>query len=169
MIFLERDVDRPREDIITKLIEMQYERNDYDFHRGTFRVRGDNLEIFPAYEDAEAIRVEFFGDTVEAIKVIDPLRGQVQKELRRVAIYPGSHYVTTSENLNRAIIQIQIELKERLEYFRAENKLLEAQRLEERTRYDLELLREMGTCSGIENYSRHLTGRQPGEARLNRG
>ena len=163
MLYLERDVDRPREDIITKLVEMQYERNDYDFHRGTFRVRGDTLEVFPAYEDARAVRVEFFGDTVESIRVIDPLRGKVQSELRTVAIYPGSHYVTTEENIKRAIKNIRLELKERLQVFQREGKLLEAQRLEERTNYDLEMLKEMGSCQGIENYSRHLTGREPGE------
>ncbi|MBW2092448.1 MAG: excinuclease ABC subunit UvrB [Deltaproteobacteria bacterium] len=163
MLFLERGVDRPREDIIAKLVEMQYERNDYDFHRGTFRVRGDCLEIFPAYEDAEAVRIEFFGDTVEYIRAIDPLRGKVQYDLRRVAIYPGSHYVTTAENINRAIVDIQEELKERLDFFKKQGKLLEAQRLEERTNYDLEMLKEIGTCHGIENYSRHLTGRAPGQ------
>jgi len=128
MLYLERDVDRPREDIIAKLTEMQYERNDFDFHRGTFRVRGDCLEIFPAYEDAEAVRVEFFGDTVEAIRVIDPLRGKVQNDLRKVALYPGSHYVTTSETIDRAIVNIREELKERLEFFHSQKKLLEAQR-----------------------------------------
>ncbi len=163
MLYLERDVDRPREDIIAKLVEMQYERNDYDFHRGTFRVRGDTLEVFPAYEDARAVRVEFFGDTVESIRMIDPLRGKVQSELRTVAIYPGSHYVTTEENIKRAIKDIRLELKERLEVFQGEGKLLEAQRLEERTNYDLEMLKEMGSCQGIENYSRHLTGREPGQ------
>jgi excinuclease ABC subunit B len=163
MLYLERDVDRPREDIIAKLVEMQYERNDYDFHRGTFRVRGDTLEVFPAYEDARAVRVEFFGDTVESIRMIDPLRGKVQSELRTVAIYPGSHYVTTEENIKRAIKDVRLELKERLEVFQGEGKLLEAQRLEERTNYDLEMLKEMGSCQGIENYSRHLTGREPGQ------
>ncbi|MEE9556067.1 MAG: excinuclease ABC subunit UvrB [Candidatus Adiutricales bacterium] len=163
MLYLERDVDRPREDIIAKLVEMQYERNDYDFHRGTFRVRGDTLEVFPAYEDARAVRVEFFGDTVESIRMIDPLRGKVQSELRTVAIYPGSHYVTTEENIKRAIKDIRLELKERLGVFQREGKLLEAQRLEERTNYDLEMLKEMGSCQGIENYSRHLTGREPGQ------
>ena len=163
MLYLERDVDRPREDIIAKLVEMQYERNEYDFHRGTFRVRGDCLEVFPAYEDAEAVRIEFFGDTVEHIRVIDPLRGAVQGEKNRVAIYPGSHYVTTQETVERAIESVREELGDRLAYFRREGKLLEAQRLEERTLYDLELLREMGTCHGVENYSRHLTGRSPGQ------
>ncbi|MBW2619263.1 MAG: DEAD/DEAH box helicase family protein, partial [Deltaproteobacteria bacterium] len=163
MLYLERDVDRPREDIIAKLIDMQYERNDYDFHRGTFRVRGDCLEIFPAYEDALAVRIEFFGDTVESIRVIDPLRGKVQSELRTVAVYPGSHYVTTEENMKRAIVSIREELKERLRFLHQERKLLEAQRLEERTNYDLEMLKEMGSCQGIENYSRHLTGREPGQ------
>ena len=163
MLFLECGVDRPLEDVLAKLVEMQYTRNDYDFHRGTFRVRGDTLEIFPAYEDAQAVRVEFFGDTVDAIRQVDPLRGQITGELTRAAIYPGSHYVTTAENLKRAIKDIREELADRLDYFYKENKLLEAQRLQERTNFDLEMLREMGFCHGIENYSRHLTGRAPGQ------
>jgi len=163
MLYLEKDVDRSREDVIAKLVEMQYERNDYDFHRGTFRVRGDCLEIFPAYEDAEAVRIEFFGDTVESIRVIDPLRGRIENDLRKVAIYPGSHYVTTADTMKRAITCIREELKERLQYFRGQGKLIEVQRLEERANYDLEMLQEMGFCHGIENYSRHLTGRAPGQ------
>ena len=163
MLYLERGVDRQREDVIAKLVEMQYERNDYDFHRGAFRVRGDCVEIFPAYEDAEAVRIEFFGDTVESIRVIDPLRGKIKHDLRKVAVYPGSHYVTTAETIDRAIVAIRNELKERLEFFHKEGKFLEAQRLEERTNYDLEMLKEIGTCHGIENYSRHLTGRAPGQ------
>lgn len=163
MLFLERGVDRPLEDILAKLVEMQYERNDYDFHRGTFRVRGDTLEIFPAYEDDRAVRVEFFGDTVEDIRQVDPLRGEVINELERVALYPGSHYVTSAENMRRARKAIREELAGRLDYFYKENKLLEAQRLNERTNFDMEMLREMGFCHGIENYSRHLTGREPGQ------
>jgi excinuclease ABC subunit B len=163
MLYLECGVDRPLEDVLAKLVEMQYERNDYDFHRGTFRVRGDTLEIFPAYEEAEAVRVEFFGDTVDRIRLIDPLRGRVVGELGKVALYPGSHYVTTAENLKRAVVDIHTELEQRLEQLYRENKVLEAQRLEQRTRFDLEMLQEMGFCHGIENYSRHLTGRDPGQ------
>ncbi|MFH1137026.1 MAG: excinuclease ABC subunit UvrB [Pseudomonadota bacterium] len=163
MLYLERGVDRPLENVLAKLVEMQYERNDYDFHRGTFRVRGDTLEIFPAYEDSSAIRVEFFGDSIEAIRQVDPLRGRITAELERLAVYPGSHYVTTAENLRRARVDIRRELAGRLEYLNKENKLLEAQRLNERTHFDLEMLKEMGFCHGIENYSRHLTGREPGQ------
>ncbi len=163
LLYLQRGVDRPLEEILAKLVEMQYERNDYDFHRGTFRVRGDTLEIFPAYEDAQAIRIEFFGDTVEQIRIVDPLRGAVLGDLDKVAVYPGSHYVTNKANLDRAIGQIKEELKERLEYYYQNNRLLEAQRIEERANFDMEMLREMGFCHGIENYSRHLTGRSPGE------
>ena len=163
MLYLEKSVDRPMEDVLAKLVEMQYQRNDYDFHRGTFRVRGDSLEIFPAYEDAQAVRVEFFGDTVEAIRLVDPLRGEIKGDLRKVAIYPGSHYVTSAENIKKAIKAIREELAQQLDVFYKEGKLLEAQRLQERTNFDLEMLREMGFCHGIENYSRHLTGRQSGQ------
>lgn len=164
LLFLERDAVADRDKVLRKLVDIQYERNDYDFHRGTFRVRGDVVEIFPAYEEAHALRIEFFGDQVESIAEIDPLRGQVLRRLDKIAIYPASHYVTTPERLELAIDGIRRELKERLAQLRAENKLLEAQRLEQRTMYDLELLQEMGFCPGIENYSRHLTGRAPGEA-----
>ena len=163
MLYLERGVDRPRDKVLAKLVEMQYERNDYDFHRGTFRVRGDVLEVFPAYEDSLAIRIEFFGDTVEEIRQVDPLRGVTLGLLERVALYPGSHYVTTAEIMKRAQKAIKEELVVRLDTFYAEGKLLEAQRLNERTNFDLEMLREMGFCHGIENYSRHLTGRDPGQ------
>jgi len=164
LLFLERDAVADRDKVLRKLVDIQYQRNDYDFHRGTFRVRGDVVEIFPAYEEARALRIEFFGDQVESIAEIDPLRGQVLRRLDKIAIYPASHYVTTPERLELAIDGIRHELKERLAQLRAENKLLEAQRLEQRTMYDLELLQEMGFCPGIENYSRHLTGRAPGEA-----
>ena len=150
--------------MLRKLVDIQYQRNDYDFHRGTFRVRGDTVEIFPAYEEQRAVRVEFFGDQVEALYEIDALRGKVIRKLQSVAIYPASHYVTTSDRMEIAVRNIRAELKERLEFYRAENRLLEAQRLEQRTMYDLELLAEMGFCPGIENYSRHLTGRLPGQA-----
>jgi len=152
-----------RDDLLLRLVEGRYERNDIDFARGTFRVRGDTVEIFPAYEDDMAIRVEFNGDIVEAIRFIDPLRGKVVMKKDAVAIYPGSHYVTPRERLLSAIEGINEELSIRIDFFRKNNKFLEAQRIEERTRFDLEMLREIGYCQGIENYSRHLTGRSPGE------
>ena len=163
LLFLERGAIVPREIILNKLVEIQYERNDIDFHRGTFRVRGDIVEIFPAYEEDRAIRIELFGDEVESISEIDPLRGKVTEKLDKIAIYPGSHYVTTQERMQSAIEHIQIELVGRLEELRSQDKLLEVQRLEQRTRFDLEMLQELGYCPGIENYSRHLTGRRPGE------
>ena len=156
-----QEVDR--DEVLRRLVAIQYRRNDVDFHRGTFRVRGDVLEVFPAYEDAVAVRVEFFGDTIEAIRTIDPLRGRTIERLERAVIYPGTHYVTTERTLDEAVASIRAELAERLAELRAANKLLEAQRLEQRTNFDLEMLREMGYCTGIENYSRHFTGRRPGE------
>lgn len=155
--------DSDRDQILRKLVEIQYDRNDMDFHRGTFRVRGDVVEVFPAYEESLALRIEFFGDTVEGIFEIDPLRGKVLRSLDRVAIYPASHYVTERSRLLHSADEILDEMKERVEYFRSRNRLIEAQRIEERTRYDVEMLKEMGYCSGIENYSRYLTGRLPGE------
>jgi excinuclease ABC subunit B len=152
-----------RDEILERLVEIQYERNDYDFHRGTFRVRGDIVEIFPAYAEDRAIRLEFFGDMVETISEIDPIRGMVLQPLGHIHIYPNSHYVTTRDNLHRAIEAIRAELDERVRFFKKKNSLLEAQRIRERTRFDLEMMEEMGYCSGIENYSRHLDGRQPGE------
>ncbi|MBN1474826.1 MAG: excinuclease ABC subunit UvrB [Syntrophaceae bacterium] len=163
LIQLEEGMEYPREEMLKRLVEIQYERNDVDFHRGTFRVRGDVVEIFPAYEGEQALRVEFFGDTVESINIIDPLRGKKLGTLSKTAIYPGSHYVTTRENLDRAITDIRAELAQTLSELNAQNKLLEYQRLEQRTNYDLEMMQEMGYCQGIENYSRHLTGRKPGE------
>ena len=163
LLFLELGMEIPRDAVLARLVEIQYERNDIDFHRGTFRVRGDVVEIFPPYEEEKAIRVEFFGDTVEAISFVDPLRGKKLEKLDRAAIYPGSHFVTTQDNLKRAIGTIREELGERLRELNAENKLLEAQRLEQRTHFDIEMMEEMGYCSGIENYSRHLTGRKPGQ------
>ncbi len=163
LIQLEEGMEYPREEMLKRLVEIQYERNDVDFHRGTFRVRGDVVEIFPAYEGEQALRVEFFGDTVESINIIDPLRGRKLGTLSKTAIYPGSHYVTTRENLDRAITDIRAELAQTLTELKAQNKLLEYQRLEQRTNYDLEMMQEMGYCQGIENYSRHLTGRKPGE------
>ncbi len=163
LLYLEAGTDVDREGILRKLVDMQYQRNDYDFHRGTFRVRGDVVEICPAYEEARAVRVELFGDTIESLAEIDPLRGKVLRRLPALAIYPASHYVATEETLKTAAVSIAAELETRLVELRREGKLLEAQRLEQRTRYDLELLQEMGFCPGIENYSRHLDGRQPGE------
>src|SRR5690242_12359410 len=163
LVLLEREAQIERDAMLRKLVDMQYQRSDYDFHRGTFRVRGDVVEVFPAYEEGKAIRIELFGDTIESLCEIDPLRGKVLRKLERVAIYPASHYVAGDEVMKKAVESIRIELKERLDVLRREHKLLEAQRLEQRTRYDLELLAEMGFCPGIENYSRHLDGRAPGE------
>jgi excinuclease ABC subunit B len=163
-IFFHQGDDYGRDELLRKLIEIQYERNDMDFHRGTFRVRGDVIEIFPAYDSERALRVEFFGDEVEAISEIDPLRGVVLQKLAKCAIYPASHYVSTRETLERAVAQIRNDLRERIEYFRERNMLLEAQRIEQRTFYDIEMMEEMGFCHGIENYSRYFDGRQPGEA-----
>ncbi len=162
LLQLHVSLEIPREEVFRKLVEIQYQRNDYDFHRGVFRVRGDVLEIFPSHEEERAVRVEFFGDEIESIKEIDPLTGRGLRALERVAIYPGTHYVTTRGNLERAIEAIQSELSEALVAFHQEGRLVEAQRLEERTRLDLEMLLELGYCTGIENYSRHLDGRAPG-------
>ena len=153
-----------RDEIIRRLIAVQYERNDYDFHRGTFRVRGDVVEVFPANEESIALRIELFGDVVDAISRIDPLRGAVRERVDRVHIYPASHYVTEANQLARAFETIQEELADRLAFLRQRTRLLEAQRLEQRTLFDIEMLRELGYCHGIENYSRHLTGHRPGEA-----
>ena len=163
LVFLERGEAFDRDVMLGKLVEIQYQRNDVDFHRGTFRVRGDVVEVFPAYEDSSALRIEFFGDTIESIAEFDPLRGRVLRPLSRVAIYPASHYVTTRDRLKEAVASIEQELAGRLVELRGEGKLVEAQRLEQRTRFDLEMLAEMGFCNGIENYSRHLDGRRPGE------
>ncbi len=152
-----------REDAIRKLIEIHYERGDYDFFRGRFRARGDVLDIYPVHEEDRAVRICFFGDEIEDIQEIDPLTSKVLKPLNRVTIYPASHYVTSVEIREQAIRQIKQELKERVRYLRENDMLLEAQRVEERTRFDLEMMIEMGYCHGIENYSRHLTGRNPGE------
>ncbi len=153
----------PRDTFLRRLVEIQYERNDMDFHRGVFRVRGDRVEIFPAYEEDKAVRVEFFGDEIDGIFEIDPLRGTVLRKLSHTAIFPASHYVTQKTTLQRAVNSILTELKEQVDYFRQENKLIEAQRIEERTHFDLEMMLEIGYCNGIENYSRHLTGRLAGE------
>ncbi len=163
ILFVEENTQVERDALLRKLVDIQYQRNDFDFHRGTFRVRGDVVEVFPAYEESKAIRLEFFGDTIETIAEIDPLRGKVLRRLDKIAIYPASHYVTTSNRMKKAVTGIRAELAERLAELQAENKLLEAQRLEQRTLYDLALLEEMGFCPGIENYSRHLDGRAPGD------
>ncbi|MGH7265782.1 MAG: excinuclease ABC subunit UvrB [Candidatus Rokuibacteriota bacterium] len=155
--------ERDRDEILRQLVRLQYERNDYDFHRGTFRVRGDVVEVFPASDESVALRVELFGDAIDAIYQIDPLKGQALARVAQAAIYPASHYVTPAEQLERALDSVKVELAERLAYLRAQNKLLEAQRLEQRTLFDLEMLREIGYCHGIENYSRHLAGRKAGE------
>ncbi|OQY60368.1 MAG: excinuclease ABC subunit B [Desulfobacteraceae bacterium 4572_88] len=162
-IDLEQDSELNRDRLLARFVEMQYERNDTDFHRGVFRVRGDRVEIFPAYEEDKAIRIEFFGDEIESLAEIDPLRGNVIRSLRELTLFPASHYVTSKETLRKAIDTILAELKERIEFFRNENKLIEAQRIEDRTNFDLEMMLEIGYCNGIENYSRHLTGRKPGE------
>jgi excinuclease ABC subunit B len=162
LIRLERGMELERNQLLRRLVEIQYSRNDIDFHRGSFRVRGDTVEVFPAYEEDRALRIEFFGDEVETISEIDPLRGQVIDRLPSTAIFPASHYVATQPTLDRAIRDIQSELRERIESLRAGNKLLEAQRIEQRTLFDIEMMEEMGFCQGIENYSRHLDGRQPG-------
>src|SRR5690606_10575649 len=145
------------------LVEIQYERNDYDFTRGRFRVRGDVIDIFPVHEEDTAVRVELFGDDIESIWQIDTLRNRKLRKLTHFPIYPASHYVTPRSLLLDAMDGIREELKERIAYYRAENRLIEAQRIEERTNYDLEMLMETGSCQGIENYSRHLTGRLPGQ------
>jgi excinuclease ABC subunit B len=163
LVKLERGVEMRRDELLRKLVDIQYSRNDVDFHRGTFRVRGDVVEIFPAYEEAVAIRVEFFGDEVEAIKEVDPIRGKVLGQLDRCAIYPGSHYVTEQQQLRIAIQSIRDELRDRLDVYDKAGRFLEKQRLEQRTMYDLEMLEQMGFCNGIENYSRHLSGRKTGD------
>ena len=163
LIRLEEGQELDRNDLLRRLVDIQYSRNDVDFHRGTFRVRGDTVEIFPAYEEKRALRIEFFGDEIEAISEIDPIRGRVTDRLERTAIFPASHYVATRPTLNRAIKEIQEELRERIVYFRERNMLVEAQRIEQRTLFDIEMMEEMGFCQGIENYSRLLDGRAPGQ------
>ena len=154
---------KDRDEVIKRLVDIQYVRNDMDFERGTFRVRGDVLEIFPAVASDYAWRVEFFGDEIDRITEIDVLTGEVKKELEHVAVFPASHYVVPQEKIDRACVTIAEELEERVRYFKSEDKLIEAQRIAERTNFDIEMLRETGFCSGIENYSRHLTGQKPGE------
>ena len=163
MLSLRPGMERDRDDIIKKLIEIQYERNDINFTRGTFRVRGDILEIFPASNDERAIRIEFFGDEIDRITEIDYVTGKIVGTRNHVVIFPASHYVTTPEGVEKAVIEIEKELEERVKAFKDDDKLLEAQRIEQRTKYDIEMLKEIGFCQGIENYSRHITGRKPGE------
>jgi len=162
-VTLRRGDEVDRDAVLRRLVDIRYDRNDFDFHRGTFRVRGDVVEIFPSYERDRAIRLEWFGDEVDAIRWVDPLRGQVLAEMEEVAIHPGSHYVTSSANLVRAMEAIREELREHLGVLERQGKLLEMQRLEQRTLFDLEMLDQLGYCTGIENYSRHLSGRAPGE------
>ena len=162
VVSLRPNTIRDRDEIIHKLIEIQYDRNDMDFKRGTFRVRGENLEIFPASYKDSAIRVEFFDDEIERISEIDALTGQIKNVLEHVAIFPNSHYVVPPEKMERAIKDIEKELEEQVAYFKSEDKLIEAQRIAERTNFDMEMLRETGFCSGIENYSRHMAGLEPG-------
>ena len=162
-LFLKVGDEYPREEMQKRLVYMLYERNDISFHRGTFRVRGDVVEIFPAYEEDRAVRVDLFGDTIDSISIVDPLRGVVLAQMSELTVFPSSHFVTSTERLEIARRTIMEELKERLAFFEKENRLLEAQRLEQRTMFDLEMIGELGYCNGIENYSRHLTGAAPGE------
>ncbi len=162
ILFVNKGQTLDRKEFLRKLVDIHFVRNDFEFTRGTFRARGDVVEIIPAYEDEEAIRIEFWDDEIERISLIDSLTGEFIKEVESVPIYPAKHFITTQDQLNRAIKTIEEELKERLKYFWSEEKYLEAQRLEQRTRYDIEMMKEIGYCSGIENYSRHLDGRPPG-------
>ncbi|VIJ71889.1 excinuclease ABC subunit B [Clostridioides difficile] len=163
MLSIRPGMQRDRDDVIKRLIEIQYERNDINFTRGTFRVRGDILEIFPASNDEKAIRIEFFGDEVDRITEIDYVTGKIVGTRNHVVIFPASHYVTTPERIEKAIVEIENELQEQIKFFKENDRLLEAQRIEQRTKYDIEMLKEIGFCQGIENYSRHITGRSEGE------
>lgn len=164
VLSLREGMEVERNQLLTRLVEMQFERNDIDFRRGSFRVRGDVVDIFPPGHDSSAIRVEFFGDEIEALKEIDVLTGEVKATVEHVPIFPAAHFVSNEDEISRAVATIKAELKDRLEELRENNQLLEAQRLEQRTNYDIEMLLEMGYCNGIENYSRHMDGRKPGEA-----
>ena len=167
MVSLRPGMEKDRDEVIKSLVEIQYERNDMNFVRGTFRVKGDILEVLPANTDVKGLRIEFFGDEIERIVEIDHLTGEVIGTRTHVSIFPASHYVTSREKLEKAVISIEEELEDRLKYYRDNDMYLEAQRIEQRTRYDIEMLKEIGTCKGIENYSRHLTGRHPGEMAFN--
>ncbi|MDY6905727.1 MAG: excinuclease ABC subunit UvrB [Thermodesulfobacteriota bacterium] len=160
---LETGMTLERDDFVKNLVAVQYERNDIDFHRGVFRVRGDRVDVFPSYEEDKAVRIEFFGDEIDTIAEIDPLRGDTINSLSRTVIYPASHYVTKKQSRQAIIDRILDEMVDRVDYFREENKLIEAQRIEERTRFDVEMIQEMGYCNGIENYARHITARSKGE------
>ena len=163
IISLRPGMEKDRDEVIRELIDIQYDRNEMDFHRGTFRVRGDVVEIFPADYSETAVRVEFFGDEIDRITEIDTLTGEIKSSLNHIAIFPASHYVVPMEKILQAADAIEEELKERVEYFKSEDKLLEAQRISERTNFDIEMLKETGFCSGVENYSRHLSGLKPGQ------
>ena len=163
MVSLRPGMEKDRDEVIRQLIDIQYDRNDMDFHRGTFRVRGDTVEIFPADRGETAIRVEFFGDEIDRITEVDVLTGEIRSRLTHISIFPASHYVVPQEKINQAAVEIEKEMEERVRYFKGEGKLIEAQRIAERTNFDIEMLRETGFCSGIENYSRHLTNQKPGE------
>ena len=163
LLYVEKDAALTREDALKKLVEIHYERGDIDFYRGRFRVRGDILDVYPVHEEKRAVRICFFGDEVESIQEIDPLTGRAIRSLNRITIYPATHYVTTTAIREKAIGHIKEELEAQIQLFHSQNKLIEAQRIEERTRFDLEMMIEMGYCHGIENYSRHLTGRSPGD------
>ncbi|MCB2203107.1 excinuclease ABC subunit UvrB [bacterium] len=163
LVFLRAGEEVSRDAFLRRLTDIHYVRNDFDFSRGTFRVRGDVIEIIQAYESDEVLRVEFFGDEIDTLSLVDRMTGKVREKIQEAAVYPAKHFLTTEEELKRAIKDIEVELDEQLEFFRNSGKFLEAQRLEQRTRYDLEMMKEIGYCSGVENYSRHLAGRQPGD------
>ena len=162
IMFLRKGVEYERKKLLRSLIDIYYVRNDVEFTRGTFRARGDVIEIIPAYENEEAIRIELWGDEIEKLSIIDSVTGNVIKEVDSIAVYPAKYFVTSKEQINKAIITIEEELKEQLKYFWGQEKYLEAQRIEQRTKYDIEMIREIGYCSGIENYSRHMDARPPG-------
>ena len=166
VISLRPGMQKKRDDLLRKLVELQYERNDVNFIRNKFRVRGDVVEIFPAQSSDAVIRVEFFGDEIDRISEINPLTGELKADLKHAAIYPASHYIVPREKLNKAIHELEDELAERVKYFKENDKLVEAQRIEQRTNYDMEMLQEIGFCKGIENYSRVLAGRKAGSARI---
>ena len=163
VLHLDRGDEVDQRTLLRRLAELQYQRNEVEFKRSMYRVRGDVIDVFPADSEKEALRIELFGNEIEALKIFDPLTGEIFREVPRITIYPKSHYVTSRDKVLQAIEFIKEELKHRLDYLRKENKLVEAQRLEERTKYDIEMLKELGFCSGIENYSRFLSDRQPGE------
>ncbi|MBN1447217.1 MAG: DEAD/DEAH box helicase family protein, partial [Bacteroidetes bacterium] len=163
MVFVKSGDVISRNDFLRKLTDIHYIRNDFDFSRGTFRVRGDVIEIIQAFESDEVLRVEFFGDEIDSLSLVDRMTGKVREKITSATVYPAKHFLTTEEELKRAIHDIDAELEQQLEFFRNSGKFLEAQRLEQRTRYDLEMMKEIGYCSGVENYSRHLAGRKPGE------